>query len=106
MLQSIKGIYRNGKVELLESPKEVRRAQVIVTFLDVEITTHGEGVRTGTSLVDSGEILTDDFGLIKSQFAELTPSPRRARLSPAKFDGQILVPFAVEAALSGVGKAL
>ena len=33
MLQTIEGIYRDGKVELLETPKGVEEARVIVTFL-------------------------------------------------------------------------
>jgi len=33
MLQSIEGVYRDGKVELLEKPPEVNEARVIVTFL-------------------------------------------------------------------------
>lgn len=33
MLQSVEGIYRNGKVELLETPNGMDGAQVIVTFL-------------------------------------------------------------------------
>ena len=35
-MQAIKGIYRNGRVELSETPKEVKEARVIVTFLDAE----------------------------------------------------------------------
>lgn len=33
MLKSIKGVFRNGHVELLEPPPEGGEAQVIVTFL-------------------------------------------------------------------------
>ncbi|MEL6468435.1 MAG: hypothetical protein AAFQ74_01800 [Cyanobacteria bacterium J06623_4] len=33
MLQTVKGIYRNGKVELLESPEDVAEGEVLVTFL-------------------------------------------------------------------------
>ncbi len=33
MLQSIEGIYRNGKIELLETPADIEEAQVIVTFI-------------------------------------------------------------------------
>jgi hypothetical protein len=34
MLQTIEGIYRNGKVELLEAPSASEGVRVIVTFLD------------------------------------------------------------------------
>jgi hypothetical protein len=33
MLKSIEGVYRDGKVELLEIPDDVEEARVIVTFL-------------------------------------------------------------------------
>lgn len=33
MLQSVEGIYRNGKIELLETPNNLEEARVIVTFL-------------------------------------------------------------------------
>ena len=33
MLQTIQGIYRNGKIELLESPQGIAESQVFVTFL-------------------------------------------------------------------------
>ena len=33
MLQSLEGIYRNGKVELREKPRGLRKTRVIVTFL-------------------------------------------------------------------------
>ncbi len=33
MIKSVEGVYRNGKVELLETPVDVSDARVIVTFL-------------------------------------------------------------------------
>ena len=36
MLRSVEGIYRDGKVELLETPSDVNEARVIVTFLPKE----------------------------------------------------------------------
>ena len=33
MLHSVEGIYRNGKIELLETPADIEEAQVIVTFI-------------------------------------------------------------------------
>ena len=32
-LTSVEGVYRNGKIELLESPPQVAESRVIVTFL-------------------------------------------------------------------------
>lgn len=33
MLKSIEGVFRNGQVELLEQPPELKESRVIVTFL-------------------------------------------------------------------------
>jgi len=33
MLKSVEGVYRDGKVELLEKPQDLKEARVIVTFL-------------------------------------------------------------------------
>lgn len=33
MLKSIEGVYRDGKIELLEAPDDVIESRVIVTFL-------------------------------------------------------------------------
>ena len=33
MLTSVKGVYRNGKIELLEAPPRLAESKVIVTFL-------------------------------------------------------------------------
>jgi len=33
MLNTVEGIYRNGKIELAETPMEITEARVIVTFL-------------------------------------------------------------------------
>ena len=37
MIQSVEGIFRNGKVELLEMPENIGEARVIVTFLPESI---------------------------------------------------------------------
>jgi hypothetical protein len=33
MLQAVPGIYRNGEIELLETPQGITESQVFVTFL-------------------------------------------------------------------------
>ncbi|MHB1424572.1 MAG: hypothetical protein ACYC3I_15485 [Gemmataceae bacterium] len=33
MLKAVEGIYRDGKIELLETPPDVKEARVVVTFL-------------------------------------------------------------------------
>jgi hypothetical protein len=45
MLKSVEGIFRNGKIELLEPPPQTEEARVVVTFLParspVDLSTHG-----------------------------------------------------------------
>jgi hypothetical protein len=36
MLKAVEGVYRDGKVELLEQPPDVKEARVVVTFLPAE----------------------------------------------------------------------
>jgi hypothetical protein len=36
MLNSVEGIYRDGKIELLETPASIKSARVIVTFLPAQ----------------------------------------------------------------------
>jgi hypothetical protein len=36
MLTSVEGLYRDGKVELLQLPDDIKQARVIVTFLPAE----------------------------------------------------------------------
>lgn len=55
-MQSIEGIYQNGYIKLLEMPKEISRARVIVTFLEDEKNPHNQ-----QSLGNLGEILDDDL---------------------------------------------
>ena len=57
MLQAIEGIYQNGHIKLLETPKEIRRARVVVTFLDDEIPSANEN----QNLADMGIIIDGDL---------------------------------------------
>ncbi len=36
MLQTIEGIYRNGQIELSETPESISQAKVIVTFVEIQ----------------------------------------------------------------------
>ncbi|MBD2340819.1 hypothetical protein H6G64_28020 [Calothrix sp. FACHB-156] len=38
MLQTIQGIYKNGKIELAETPQGITESQVFVTFLEIKPT--------------------------------------------------------------------
>jgi uncharacterized membrane-anchored protein len=44
MLRSVEGVYRDGKVELLETPDNVDGARVIVTFLSRTVDLVAQGV--------------------------------------------------------------
>ncbi len=46
MLPTVEGVYRNGKVELLENPPAVAEARVIVTFLPAKnvVDLRGRGI--------------------------------------------------------------
>jgi hypothetical protein len=60
LLKSVEGIYRDGKVELLETPDDIEEARVIVTFLPT-----------------SGSVDLEARGISEAQAADL-----RARLQP------------------------
>lgn len=45
MLKSVEGIYRDGKIELLEEPGDLDEARVIVTFLPANcVDLHSRGI--------------------------------------------------------------
>jgi hypothetical protein len=44
MLTTIEGVYRNGRIELSEQPKDVREARVFVTFAEIA---NGQDARNG-----------------------------------------------------------
>ncbi len=39
MLKTIEGIYKNGKIELAETPQNITESRVFVTFLETKPTT-------------------------------------------------------------------
>jgi len=54
MLKSIEGVYRQGRIELLESPSSNREGKVIVTFLARESLTWRNGESTNIKLATCG----------------------------------------------------
>lgn len=56
-MQAVEGIYQNGHIKLLETPKEIRRARVVVTFLDDEIPLANDN----QNLADLGIIIDGDL---------------------------------------------
>lgn len=47
MSTTVKGVYRNGRIELLETPKGVDEAEVVVTFPDAAISSEDATDREG-----------------------------------------------------------
>jgi len=64
MLQTVEGIYRNGKVEVLEAPSKIMESRVIITFLD----------ENGQKNVPEGEIKLEELGITRQDAAELRAS--------------------------------
>jgi hypothetical protein len=52
MIQTVQGIFRDGKVELLEKPTNIQEARVIVTFLPGDLVAVGEPSFTSEELAD------------------------------------------------------
>jgi hypothetical protein len=47
MLQAIEGIYRNGIIQLAETPQGVSESRVIVTFLEPQLRPHPQIMQLG-----------------------------------------------------------
>ena len=52
MIQTVEGVFRNGKVELLQAPENIHEARVIVTFLPDHIGSEGAPTFTPEELAD------------------------------------------------------
>ena len=65
MLKSVEGIYRQGKIELVEPPADVRyETRVSVTFLGsshVDMQTRGIGPEQAGELRDRLKVFTEDW---------------------------------------------
>ena len=60
MLHSIEGIYRNGVIELMEMPLEVKESKMIITFLN----------ETGSVESNKGNVDLAELGISKEQVAK------------------------------------
>ena len=49
MLQTVKGIYKNGKIELAEIPENILESQVLITFIE---TTTPENIAVKSSTTE------------------------------------------------------
>ncbi len=58
MLRTIEGIYKNGKIELTETPIDITESRVFVTFLETKPTTWSEIImqHRGIPHCDSGSV--------------------------------------------------
>jgi hypothetical protein len=62
MLKTIEGIYRDGKIDLAESPEGVNGAKVIVTFLPPDNPNVGQTLKLG-QFSGPGMSTDEDFKL-------------------------------------------
>ena len=53
MLRTIEGIYKNGKIELTETPQGITESRVFVTFLETKLTTWSEMIMQHQGLAES-----------------------------------------------------
>lgn len=64
MSKTVEGIYRDGRVELLEEPPEVAEARVVVTFLTeetVDLAARGIGEAQAADLRARLQTFADDW---------------------------------------------
>ncbi len=61
MLQAIEGIYKNGTIELLETPQGVAESRVIVTFLGDELAAPNPQMMVFGIFISSNLSTDDDF---------------------------------------------
>ncbi len=53
MLKTIEGIYRNGKIELVETPEGITESRVFVTFLETKSTIWPDTVMQHQGVVEN-----------------------------------------------------
>ncbi|MBN3943151.1 hypothetical protein [Nostoc sp. NMS9] len=53
MLRTIEGIYKNGKIELAETPQGIIESRVFVTFLETKLMTWPETIMQHQGVVES-----------------------------------------------------
>ena len=53
MLKTIEGIYRNGKIELVETPQGITESRVFVTFLETKSTIWSDTIMQHQGVVEN-----------------------------------------------------
>jgi hypothetical protein len=61
MLQSVEGIYKNGRIELLETPTNIEEGRVIITFLEAKSTQEPQKLMTFGMFSGANRSTEEDF---------------------------------------------
>ena len=61
MLQTIQGIYKNGKIELAEVPQDISESQVFVTFFKPQLVTLSSQIMSFGMFLGSQQSTESDF---------------------------------------------
>lgn len=61
MLQAIEGVYKNGNIELAETPQGISESRVIVTFLEAKQTSQSGRTMSFGMFAGSIQSTEDDF---------------------------------------------
>ena len=74
MLQAVEGIYRNGTIELLETPENIHESRVLITFLPtttpIESPATPRKKRNGFGILKGKISMTEDFDDPLEEFEE------------------------------------
>ena len=74
MLQAVKGIYRNGTIELLETPENIHESRVLITFLSttspIEFPATPRKKRNGFGILKGKISMIEDFDAPLEEFEE------------------------------------
>jgi hypothetical protein len=78
MLQSVEGIYRNGTIELLETPHNIHESRVLITFLatsesnsiEPKASPPEKKKRNGFGILKGKISMSDDFDEPLEEFEE------------------------------------
>jgi len=73
MLQAVEGIYRNGTIELLETPTNINESRVLITFLSSPLQAPLPEIkkkRNGFGILKGKISMSDDFDAPLEEFEE------------------------------------
>ena len=67
MLQSVEGIYKKGRIELLETPDNIEESPVIITFLGTQTPQKAQSLMYFGMFSDGRQSSEQDFSLAEFQ---------------------------------------